>query len=339
MEQGDLQLLLDHASDVHWMVDVASGSLLYVSPAAVRRLGCAPEQVLARAAALAAPLLLDLPARLARYEAGDVSRVMLLRETELAGIPVEIESRLVPGADGLRLVGVVRDISARRAFEQQQKKFASMLSHEFRTPLATIDGAIQRLVMTDAGADPAVTKRYLKIQSAADRLLAMLDEYLSPERLSAIGRTRRDNGIAPADFLEAAAAAARPRRADITVQVGDVPRWLRADPEGLRLCLDRLLDNAIQYSLPGSPIALACAMAMQGGVELSVTDSGRPIPDDEVSHLFERGYRGSNAAGTQGSGLGLYMAKAIIDVHGGTIAVQNLPESGKKFTIWLPIAA
>jgi signal transduction histidine kinase len=58
-----------------------------------------------------------------------------------------------------------------------------------------------------------------------------------------------------------------------------------------------------------------------------------------MPRLFEKAYRGSAAAGVTGSGLGLYMAKAVIEVHGGTLTVENLPESGKKFRIWLPIAA
>jgi hypothetical protein len=85
----------------------------------------------------------------------------------------------------------VRDLSARRERERQQKRFASMLSHEFRTPLSTIDGAVQRLEMTGAHHDEGTRKRYRKIQAAVDRMLAMLDEYLSPDRMASIGRTRQ----------------------------------------------------------------------------------------------------------------------------------------------------
>ncbi|GGX74326.1 PAS domain S-box protein [Massilia dura] len=335
MNKADYELLLEHGTDIHWMLDCATGQLLYVSPAAARRFGWPPEEMQARAQALAGPLLHDLPERLARFRQGDGSRHTVLREAELEGIPVEIESTLV---DQGRLVGVVRDVSARRAFEQQQKKFASMLSHEFRSPLATIDGAIQRLVMTDKGADEGATKRYHKIQSAVDRLLGMVDEYLSPDRLASIGRRRRENGIAPAALLEAAAAQARTRRAGITVLAGDAPPWVRADPDGMRMCLDVLLDNAIRYTPPDAPIELWAGKVATGGIEFTVTDRGPAIPEGEVGRLFDKGYRGSAAAGIPGSGIGLYMAKAVIEVHGGTLSAQNLPESGKKFRIWLPVA-
>jgi signal transduction histidine kinase len=82
------------------------------------------------------------------------------------------------------VVGVVRDLTRARTGPAAEK-FASMLSHEFRTPLSTIDGAVQRLEMTGAHHDEGTRKRYRKIQTAVDRMLAMLDEYLSPERMAA----------------------------------------------------------------------------------------------------------------------------------------------------------
>jgi PAS domain S-box-containing protein len=335
MDAAGYQLLVEHGTDVHWMLDCATGQLLYVSPAAGRRFGWPAHEALARAQAIAVPLLRELPERLERFRQGDDSRRTLVRETELEGIAVEIESTLV---DENRLVGVVRDITARRELERQQKRFTSMLSHEFRSPLATIDGAIQRLVMTDKGLDEGTTKRYHKIQAAADRLLAMIDEYLSPERLAQAGRQPRQNGIDPAALLEAAAKQARTRRPGIAVHAGDAPAWVRADPEGMRMCLDVLLDNAIKYGSPAAPIVLSAGKAAGGGIEFTVVDGGPAIPEGEAGRLFDKGYRGSAAAGVAGSGIGLYMAKAVVEVHGGTLSVQNLPESGKKFRIWLPVA-
>jgi len=334
--------ILDHSSDVHWMLDCDSGELLYISPAAGRVFGFDRE----RAQQVAASLLPELPARLEAFTSGDGSQRHRVRETAFEGcdgalIPVEIESTLVPDAasGALRLVGTVRDIRERTERERQQKKFASMVSHEFRTPLSTIDGAIQRLEMTSGNADEATRKRYRKIQAAVDRLLEMLDEYLSPERLASIGRKRQEDEISPEALLETAAEACRARRAAITVQVTNLPQWLRCDPQGMRLCLDILLDNAIKYTNDNIAIELKASKAAEGGVEFHVSDFGQPIPDHEIGKLFDKGFRGSAAAGQPGSGLGLYMARAVVEVHGGTLSVENLPESGKKFRIWLPIAS
>ena len=334
--------ILDHSSDVHWMLDCDSGQLLYVSPSAERLFGYMPE----RAQQVANSLLAELPGRLEAYAAGDMSRRHMVRETELVGadgvpLPVELESTLVPDVDSgvLRLVGTVRDIRDRIEREKQQKKFASMVSHEFRSPLSTIDGAIQRLEMTSQNADEGTRKRYRKIQNAVDRLLELINEYLSPERMASIGRKRQPDEVSPEALLEMAAEQARQRRQGITVRADGLPQWMRCDPQGMRLCLDILLDNALKYTSDNVAIELQGRKASEGGVELSVIDRGAPLPDDELGKLFDKGYRGSAASGQPGSGLGLYMAKAVVEVHGGTLSVENLPESGKKFRIWLPIAA
>lgn len=336
------RLLLEHSSEISWMADCAKLQLTWLSPAAERQFGYTLET----AQTLAHGLLKDLQARLARYAEGDLSRRRLLRETELAHadghlVPVEIESTLILGADGVpvTVIGVVRDLSARRELAAQQKKFASMLSHEFRTPLSTIDGAVQRLEMTGAHHDEGTRKRYRKIQTAVDRMLAMLDEYLSPDRMASIGRERQPNEINPANLLETAAEHARHRRKQITVQSQGLPQWIRCDPAGMRLCLEMLLDNAIKYTSDNIPIELVGRIATEGGVEFLVRDHGAGIQAAELPQVFDKAFRGSNATGVQGSGLGLYMVRSIVDVHGGTVTARNVSESGTEFRIWLPVAA
>jgi two-component system phosphate regulon sensor histidine kinase PhoR len=336
------RLLLQHSGEVSWMADCASLRLSWLSPAAERQFG----YTLDSAQALAASLLQQLPARLERHAGGDLSRRRLLRETELPHadgrmVPVEIESTLIVDGQGVAVsvVGVVRDLSARRELAAQQKKFASMLSHEFRTPLSTIDGAVQRLEMTGAHHDEGTRKRYRKIQTAVDRMLAMLDEYLSPERMASIGRERQPNEISPATLLEAVAEQARGRRGAVTVRLEALPQWMRCDPAGVRLCLEILLDNAIKYTDADTPIELIGKMAIEGGVEFVVRDHGAGLPAAELARVFDKSFRGSNAAGVAGSGLGLYMARAVVDVHGGTLTATNVSESGTEFRIWLPVAA
>jgi PAS domain S-box-containing protein len=336
------RLLLEHSSEISWMADCATLQLTWLSPAAERQFGYTLET----ARTLAHGLLKDLQARLARYADGDLSRRRLLRETELAHadghqVPVEIESTLILDEHGVpaTVVGVVRDLSARRELAAQQKKFASMLSHEFRTPLSTIDGAVQRLEMTGAHHDEGTRKRYRKIQTAVDRMLAMLDEYLSPDRMASIGRERQPNEVNPATLLQTAAEQAQRRRKQVTVRTEGLPQWMRCDPAGVRLCLEILIDNAIKYTDDNIPLELVGRIATEGGVELLVRDHGAGIPEAELAKVFDKAFRGSNAVGVAGSGLGLYMARSIVDVHGGTVTARNVSESGTEFRIWLPIAA
>lgn len=341
-EAARYRQLLDHSGEVSWMIDCASSELEWLSQAAQAQFG----YTLDTARALAWDLAQELAPRLDRYESGDLSRRRLVRETELPHadghlVPVEIESTLIIDDDGVpvSVLGVVRDLTERRALAEQQKKFASMLSHEFRTPLSTIDGAVQRLEMTGTHHDEGTRKRYRKIQTAVDRMLAMLDEYLSPERMASIGRARQPDEISPANLLESSAESARARRTRVDLHVEALPQWMRCDPAGIRLCLEILLDNAIKYTKPDSPIELTGRMAAEGGVEFLVRDHGAGVPEAELEQIFNRGMRGANAAGVAGSGLGLYMARSIADVHGGTISARNVSESGAEFRIWLPAAA
>ena len=343
--EQQFRLLAEHGRDAAFLLDAATLELLYISPAAQRLTGHDLPALREHAAQLAA----DVPARLQRWRDGDASRLSLLREAELPHadghvLALEIHSTLVPGAAGrgVTVMGTVRDVSAAHAQEaareqeQEQKRFASMLSHEFRSPLATIDGAIQRLVSTSADADEATRKRYVKIQTAVDRLLSMIDDYLSPERMAAIGRERAADGIAPLALLQLAAAtvpASHRVRLDLDE---DLPAKLRCDVPGMALCLKILLDNAVKFSPAGSSITVAGRRASGGGVELCVSDEGPGVPEGELAHIFEKGSRGTHATHA-GAGLGLYMARAVVDVHGGSLQGHNLPEGGAVFRIWLPL--
>jgi signal transduction histidine kinase len=211
-----------------------------------------------------------------------------------------------------------------------------MLNHEFRTPLSTIDGAIQRLEATATNADEPTRQRYRKIANAADRLIAMLDDYLSPERMAELGRTRQPNTAAPRLLLEELVAQARVAGRPVSLQADELPVQLRGDPAGLRLALKILLENALRYTPAGS--ALTVLGRRQGkGVELALRDSGAGVPAADLPRIFDRGYRGSNTAGLPGSGLGLYMARSVVEVHGGTLEHAAAPEGGAEFRLSLPV--
>jgi PAS domain S-box-containing protein len=341
------RVIAEISGDVAFSIDCASSLPRYISPSVENMLGYAPSDFHhhlsgKRTAPALQALCAGLPGRLARFAAGDRTRERVVREFDVTHrdgqtVPVEVISTLLQddGGGALALVGVVRDLSARRAREAEQKRFASMLNHEFRTPLSTIDGAIQRLEATNAGADEPTRQRYRKIAVAVDRLIGMLDEYLSPERMAAIGRQRQPTAIAPRQLLDEGAAQARAAGRRVAVEAGELPASLRCDPEGLRLAFKILLDNAIQYSPADTVIALSGRMAA-GGVELAVVDNGAGVPPGDAPRIFDKFYRGRNAAGLPGSGLGLYMARSVVEIHGGTLDHAQPVQGGAEFRIWLP---
>jgi PAS domain S-box-containing protein len=341
------RVIAEVSGDVAFSIDCASGLPRYISPAVEKLLGYGPsdfhnhfagKRVLPALQALCA----GLPERLERFAAGDRTRQRVVREFDVThcygqSVPVEVISTLMLDQGGAphALVGSMRDLSARRAREQEQKRFASMLNHEFRTPLSTIDGAIQRLEATNTTADEPTRQRYRKIAVAVDRLIGMLDDYLSPERMAAIGRQRQPTAIAPRQLLDEGAAQARAAGRRVAVEAGELPATLRCDPEGLRLAFKILLDNAIQYSPAETVITLRGGIAA-GGIILSVRDEGPGVADQDVPRIFDKFYRGSNAAGLPGSGLGLYMARAVVEVHGGTLELLRSHAGGAEFRVWLP---
>ncbi|HEY0062619.1 MAG TPA: PAS domain-containing sensor histidine kinase [Telluria sp.] len=332
--------------DIVWIVDCISGLPTYLSPSAAALSGYDLDDILAQFSAgnssgPLASVCAGLPDRLRRFAAGDSSRQRVVRSFELSladgrSLPVEVTSTILVNAQGAAtaIVGTVRDVSAAREQAVRQRKFTSMLNHEFRTPLSTIDGAIQRLESTAGGVDEPTRQRYRKIQTAVDRLIGMMDEYLSPERMAEAGASKPADSASPATLLEEAAAMVRTAGRSVNLEIGHLPDSLRCQPSGLRLALKVLVDNALQYSPPAVPLVLA-GMQADGGTVLLVRDAGDGVPEAELGAIFGKRYRGSNAAGA-GSGLGLYMAKSVIEVHGGNISAKNVAPLGAEFRIWLP---
>jgi len=97
-----------------------------------------------------------------------------------------------------------------------------------------------------------------------------------------------------------------------------------------------LLDNALRYTPAGTALHVA-GQRIDGGVELVLRDEGPGVPEADVARIFDKGYRGANAAGVAGSGLGLYMARSVVEVHGGSLTYACHSEGGAVFRLWLPL--
>jgi PAS domain S-box-containing protein len=345
MDIDHFRAIAELHGDVAWIVDCNTGLPTYISDSVLTLLGYTMADFAAQLSGQddtpLAPLCAGLGARLQRFAGGDQSRRKLVRLHEVQHrkgglVPLEITSTILVDQDGgaTVLVGVLRDIRDRHERAEQQRRFASMLNHEFRTPLSTIDGAIQRLEACAGQADEATRQRYRKISGAVDRLIGMLDDYLSPDTMLAIGQSRPPDSIAPAQLLDEAAQQVRAVGRSVSVSSLGLPETLRGQPQALRLALKVLVDNALTYSPEDSPIELS-GRPLDGGIALSVRDHGGGVPAPETATIFAARCRGSNAKGS-GSGLGLYMAASVLDVLGGKISVQNVAPSGAEFQIWLP---
>ncbi len=335
------RVIAELAGDIAFSVDLPARTLRYLSPAFGSAFGHSQDALQAAIAGSGAradlgPLGVVLAA--ATCAPGEQhTQEVDIRNADGHPVGLQVISTVVQNGDGSHsLVGLLRDLTPQRVHLADQRRFASMLNHEFRTPLATIDGAVQRLEATAQGADEPTRQRYRKIAVATDRLIAMLDEYLSPDRMAAIGKVRQPNTIAPNELLEGGAAQVREAGREAKIETEALPPALalRGEPEGLRLALKVLVDNALLYSPSGTRVNLG-ARRSGNGVEFTVRDEGEGVPLDDAACIFDKGYRGRNADGLAGSGLGLYMARSIVDVHGGMLRLAE-GSGGAEFRLWLP---
>lgn len=250
--------------------------------------------------------------------------------------------------DTVRRLDIARlEAEERLTAEQEAKRalkgFLSMTAHEFKTPLAIIDGAAQILLLDAEAKAPGMVPRLDKIRRAVRRQVNILDTCLADDRLSDPAfALRRDPLDLPA-LLRAAAAAqgdAAPGRR-IELDLTDCPAGTAGDGPMLELCVHNLLNNALKYSAAGTPVRLrAWRDAGPGGqpqLALSVADQGIGIPADEVERVFDRFFRATNTGSAAGSGVGLNMVRRIAALHGGTVTVDSRLGEGSVFTLRVPL--
>ncbi len=227
-----------------------------------------------------------------------------------------------------------------RQLNRLQREFVSMVSHEFRTPLAIIDGAAQRLVRRKGALKPHdVAEKTERIRKAVARMTTLIDSTLCASRLDAgkIELSRR-----PFDLAEVVAGVVA-RQAEIStdhdfvVDMADLPPAVYADPEYIERVFANLVSNAVKYS--GRQPRIEIAGWSEGNVAaVSVRDHGVGIPSDQVPRLFQRFFRARTAAGIPGTGIGLHLVRELVEMHGGTIDVVSEEGAGTTFTVRLASA-
>jgi signal transduction histidine kinase len=232
------------------------------------------------------------------------------------------------------------------AKEQQlnelQRQFVSMASHEFRTPLTIIDGAAQRLkrkadknLLTREDA----VRRVEKIRDAVRRMTRLMESTLDAARMEEgkmqveikpcdIGKVVRDVCARQQDISHTHV---------ISYDLADLPETIQADTGYLEQALANLLSNAVKYA-PDAPDIAVKARREDDQVALSVRDHGLGIDEDELERIGERFFRAKTSTGITGTGIGLNLAKTLVEMHDGSVSVESKKGEGSTFTVRLPIA-
>lgn len=236
-------------------------------------------------------------------------------------------------------------LETERATLANQRQFVAMLSHEFRTPLAIIDTAAQRLDMRLEKTQPELTPRIGKIRRAVQRLLNLLENCLASERLNGPGLELRLEEVdlrayLAGDYAESALAGAQRIRLELP---GEAVR-VRCDRHLFDIALSNLVDNALKYSPDDRPVHIrlrpeASAGVPPGMVAIEVRDQGAGIRPEDRERVFERFFRSEGQPRTSGAGLGLHLAQVLARRHGGDLVLAPAaPGGGATFILTLPTA-
>jgi signal transduction histidine kinase len=268
------------------------------------------------------------------YVEGDLERPLP------PSLPVGITYAPLLSEDGkLRNIVVsVRDITHFRTAEEIKSTFISIVSHELRTPVALIKGYASTLRRDDATWDRAVVKESLAvIEDEADRLSKMIDDLLDASRLQAGGLSINRADVSLPALAARVAERMGSQSSKHTIVADFPPKFpvIVGDETRLEQVLSNLVSNALKYAA-GGEIRISGSSA-PAQVTVCVSDEGPGIDARDMQHIFERFYRSSSAVKqTKGAGLGLYLARAIVEAHGGRMWADPRVTTGARICFSLP---
>jgi PAS domain S-box-containing protein len=244
------------------------------------------------------------------------------------------EGRLV------NIIADVRDITRFREADEIKSTFISVISHELKTPVALIKGYADTLLRQDARWEPETMQESLTvIVEEADRLHQLIDNLLDASRLQVGALPLEMDQVAFDALAERVAGRFRTQTQVHEIVLRFPPDFpvVEGDPGRLEQVLNNLVSNAIKYSPDGGTIELS-GRASPDEVVVTVSDQGVGVPFEEQPRVFDRFFRGvrERHQRTPGAGLGLYLAKAIVEAHFGRIWVESSPGEGSAFSFAIP---
>jgi len=260
-----------------------------------------------------------------------------------SAIAHDITERRRAEAERERLLLELADQNERlRELDRLKDEFVALVSHELRTPLTSIRGYLELVLEEEAGALTDEQRQFLGVvERNAHRLLALVGDLLFLAQVEA-GKLSLELGAVDLSAIAVESVeTARPlaEDKDITLTLATGPLALiTGDRARLAQLLDNLISNGVKFTPPGGRVDVRIK-GQRGNAVIEVRDTGMGIPSEEQHHLFERFFRTAKATeqAIPGTGLGLAISKAIVDAHGGQIAVASADGGGTTFRISLPI--
>ncbi|WP_420550592.1 ATP-binding protein [Litorivicinus lipolyticus] len=319
------------------------GQVGYANPAFSRLIGVRASEVASQTIGSLSHRMIgqsdDWHTHLDSLKDGQVYRISLLKPAPRI---VEISARTMSDEDGRSLGRVMyfRDVTHQAEVDRMKSEFLSTAAHELRTPLASVYGFSELLMSVDY--DKETRDDLLgTIHKQASRLTKLIDELLDLARIEA--RAGKDFEITPGDlstFVNDLCASfvnvGDPRKINWNVD-GELPS-VAYDDSKLAQALNNIISNAFKYSPGGGDVDVG--VDVDGGrVGVWVQDSGMGMSPDAVDRVFDRFFRADPSCNIPGTGLGMSVVKEIMDLHGGSVAIESTLNEGTRVTLWLPADA
>jgi len=254
-----------------------------------------------------------------------------------------ISDQIAVAIENARLADELRRLEAQHDVQRMRAELISAVSHELRTPLGFIKGYATTLLQKDTPIDPATRQQFLEIiDEETEKLERMIDELLDTSRLQA-GRLSIEQkpvllGALVAHAVDKARPAIEATGHAVELRLPGEDVQVLADTVRMEQVLNNLLENAVRYSDPGSPVEVGLTTD-DGQALVSVSDRGDAIPEAELELVFELFHRGRNAEqrGIRGAGLGLAICRGIVEAHEGRMWVDSIPGKTTTFSFSLPV--
>lgn len=243
----------------------------------------------------------------------------------------------------VNFIKIIRDRTREEAILESKKEFLDVAAHQLRTPVTAMSWAFETLlssVKSDPNLEPIATEGL----NLARRSLKIINDLLSAAQIESGRFGYSFQTIDIVSFVKSLIGEAKviADRAGVKMSFSGPEQVinLNADPEHIGIAISNLIDNAIKYTMNGGSVTVSLdSVENSEFIKISISDTGVGIPQNEISEIFKKFYRGSNIVRLEpnGSGLGLYIVRNIIKNHGGEISVQSEIGRGTTFSITLPL--